>query len=611
MKKEIERVKIDEIIKKDFQNLPTIEKKSVLGMRRNMFDGEMTDYSLGGINTSEIIKKSLNSNPVILDIGTGKGGVPTNLRKKFQINAFGIRGPSDTKSEDYIYEVDIHNLSKETCFESVKFDFIFSNMTFFHLADPIKALQEAYLKLKPNGIMLINNLVIPGISATDFAFILEWMKKEGYCITYICKPGINYEMDISSTLVIKKLPDKHQLSFPLKITGIDNEELPKVIYSSTIPLPSFPKTELNHTYNQLKPQLDELAEKIELGIRPDEIGKFLSETFKKLQPLSNFPCELSALDSLKENFFYDEVISKTSAQNSTYCLERFIYIYQRNYKKNSKAPREDLIKTLTIMGHLDILGHANKLKFSHESKAMGLPELEKDFDEDIGEKTNLILKVLIPIPSGKLQTQTQTEAKKISSGIESSDHDIVTSQAISRQPENEITLGNQKSSTSQETPKDLNPETLPIPYSVAQRKLDYFKRSLISNLSALDPYRKNSMANFFAIPAEGYSDKLKLINYLTQSNSEQPMQESELLPFFKAIFEEIKIYYDCLCINCQGYFLQSKSRYLDNLENFFKDIGGLKALKADQVEELFKIITKSPALDFVLTASSHGMANNT
>ncbi|CAA9202062.1 class I SAM-dependent methyltransferase [Flavobacterium collinsii] len=108
--------------------------------------------------------------PTLLDVGTGTGVLLERLYETpgfenytfigidyYEDNVieandkFTERGLSDRIS---VKEGDAHYLD----FESETFDMVISRATLHHLVDPVKALQEKYRVLKPNGICLIHDM---------------------------------------------------------------------------------------------------------------------------------------------------------------------------------------------------------------------------------------------------------------------------------------------------------------------------------------------------------------------------------------------------------------------------------------------------------------------
>ncbi len=398
MKKKIDRAQVDQVTRDGFAELYELQKNPRIKM--NQFDGESEENEFGDFTTTQIVEKARLKKPVVLDIGSGiYGGVPRNLREKFEIEAFGILGPTDVKLPDYLHVADAHFLSQEQRFSSIEFDFIFSNMAFLHFFNPIQALQEAYLKLKTGGILLVNQLIIPGLSSVDFSLMLEDMKKQGYKITYLARSGIPY-MDLS-TFVIQKIDSKPTLSFPLEITDIGNkdDEDRKATYSLTKLLPC-PEEKGNDIYDSIKLNLKGSITFALVKIMPsyDKIKKFISleEIFRKLLPLANLlnPLPLSESNPLLLNVYHS-----ISASNKNY-LQGFLHIFSIDHPLRKEGySLDNFVEALMFVAHQDILSYKGNLKFNEEAVAMGLPAPEKSHYSE----TDSILKKLMTTDYEALQ----------------------------------------------------------------------------------------------------------------------------------------------------------------------------------------------------------------
>ncbi len=106
--------------------------------------------------------------------------------------------------------------------------------------------------------------------------------------------------------------------------------------------------------------------------------------------------------------------------------------------------------------------------------------------------------------------------------------------------------------------------------SKKQESLIKFLQGLKNELEKLSGYRNNFLGRFFCVPAKGFEEKRELISYLTEHRIfKENFPDEELEEIFKGILQEIKLYHDLLCVNSQGIFTTAKSRYLNQLENYF------------------------------------------
>lgn len=119
----------------------------------------------------------------ILDVGTGTARIPiaiAQMRPSWQITAIdlsknmlliGARNVEASKLQAKI-KLELAD-AKKMPYENEYFDMVISNSIVHHLPDPLPFFQEVKRVLKPNGALLIRDLIRPSDEATMEALVAE------------------------------------------------------------------------------------------------------------------------------------------------------------------------------------------------------------------------------------------------------------------------------------------------------------------------------------------------------------------------------------------------------------------------------------------------------
>lgn len=155
-----------------------------------------------------------------LDIGCGQGDFIKAVNKPGSIQAYGITAPGVNVTHfpsDQIINCNAQELVKHMSNRQNTFDLIHSQMTFLHLTDPLGALSQAYLLLKPGGIMIIDAFKIPGLE-NNIPEINQYFKKKGIEALFIPEPDstLNGKVD---TVILRKTDQFPKLDLPVKYNG--------------------------------------------------------------------------------------------------------------------------------------------------------------------------------------------------------------------------------------------------------------------------------------------------------------------------------------------------------------------------------------------------------
>lgn len=167
----------------------------VLPLHQEMFDMKFHNYlyvgsadytfedrnaSLQGQSALKLAEQFSNKRFDVLDLGTGNGRFLKSLKDRFNnVNVLGataadFRNTRYASSEftipDNEYVVgNIENLNSLPSLQGKKFDFIVSHVTFRHLSDPIGVICQSYEFLKPDGLLILDDFRLNGISGEDYA----------------------------------------------------------------------------------------------------------------------------------------------------------------------------------------------------------------------------------------------------------------------------------------------------------------------------------------------------------------------------------------------------------------------------------------------------------
>jgi SAM-dependent methyltransferase len=167
----------------------------VLPLHKGMFESKYHNYlfvgseeytfddremSLVGQSAIEIAEQfSKKERFDALDLGTGNGRFLKSLKDRFNnVDVLGVTAADfrDTRyasnafripDEEYVVG-NIENLNQLPSLQDRKFDFITSHVTFRHLSDPVGVICQAYEFLKPNGLMILDEFTLNGISGEEY-----------------------------------------------------------------------------------------------------------------------------------------------------------------------------------------------------------------------------------------------------------------------------------------------------------------------------------------------------------------------------------------------------------------------------------------------------------
>ncbi|NGX37072.1 MAG: Trans-aconitate 2-methyltransferase [Chlamydiae bacterium] len=176
----------------------------VLPLHQGMFEGRSIHYlywgqdkdytfidsqgSVAGIKASKIAEEFASKKKfAVLDLGCGVGSFLQGLKERFpNVKVMGVTAadfrPTRYNSEglkipDEEYVVaNLENLNQIQALKGEKFDFIVSSVTFRHLSDPLGVLCQAYDLLNENGVLLVDDFRLNGISEDEY---LEIFKEAG------------------------------------------------------------------------------------------------------------------------------------------------------------------------------------------------------------------------------------------------------------------------------------------------------------------------------------------------------------------------------------------------------------------------------------------------
>ncbi|CAM2918597.1 Uncharacterised protein [Legionella steigerwaltii] len=191
------------------------------------------------LNTKNLIEEAAHERDItVLDIGTSNGTfVAANdtdlnkmLKHKHKVRVFGIsatdeRPPSGTiiPNEKYLTGnaeyLGTPGYEEFQTIASQQFDYIFSSKTFMHLVDPVGAIIQAYDKLKPGGILVIDEFTLKGCEGR-LQDIVTYLRKQGHCIAV----SLNDQKGTIEQFCIKKT--SKSLEFPLEYNGQELSYVP-------------------------------------------------------------------------------------------------------------------------------------------------------------------------------------------------------------------------------------------------------------------------------------------------------------------------------------------------------------------------------------------------
>ena len=144
---------------------------------------------------------------------------------------------------DGLFLMDAHDLSPN--FEPLSLDIIVSSKTLIHLVDPIKAIENWFMYLKPGGWLVVDQFITEGLSYEDKKKLLAYIKSKSLIsfikvvdrkesnFMFFENKRIFFGQDVSS-LILKKNDAHDTLNFPVERVDID---FSRVIYKLTEDIP--------------------------------------------------------------------------------------------------------------------------------------------------------------------------------------------------------------------------------------------------------------------------------------------------------------------------------------------------------------------------------------
>lgn len=151
------------------------------------------------VNVSATIQEKLTERDddkspyCVLDLGAGNFTLTDTMQAKLgdKVKMYGISASDIFRNHNKIideYHVINNAENLSSVFVNQEFDLIVSRATFIHLIDKVGSVIEAYKKLKPGGILMIDHLPIPGCES-HIQQIYAWLQNMGYAVTCECDNG--------------------------------------------------------------------------------------------------------------------------------------------------------------------------------------------------------------------------------------------------------------------------------------------------------------------------------------------------------------------------------------------------------------------------------------
>lgn len=181
------------------------------------------------VDTADVLARNMRASGLdVLDIGTGNGAFIRENQKKYPksrfvgITAAEMRTKAQREEDDGLrlnllsdeMSHHIHVYQKGNAeyltkiFPEKQFNVICSFSTFMHFADPVGAIREAYDRLKPGGVLIIDKFFIEGCT-DQLQAIIDYLKLDGYKIV-----GLTNGRYITN-FIIQKTDTKPTLEFPV------------------------------------------------------------------------------------------------------------------------------------------------------------------------------------------------------------------------------------------------------------------------------------------------------------------------------------------------------------------------------------------------------------
>lgn len=150
-----------------------------------IFDDHDSPGSAAGIKASKIAEEFANKQRfAVLDLGCGVGTFLQSLKERFpNVDVLGVSAADfrltrynseglQVPDAEYIV-ANLENLTQISALCGRKFDLIVSSVTFKHLSDPLGVLCQAYELLNENGILIVDQFRLNGISGEDYLRVFK------------------------------------------------------------------------------------------------------------------------------------------------------------------------------------------------------------------------------------------------------------------------------------------------------------------------------------------------------------------------------------------------------------------------------------------------------
>jgi len=142
-------------------------------------DYEYGDYSLCQILDTIKVEGKVQQ---LLELGCGCGRIFRSILQNFSTYFDGIavdaKRPTALNEPQYVIG-NAEMISEIPQLHDRRFKVIFSRATFRHFVDPLRAVIEAYEKLEKDGILLIDQVIFPGLHGYEKT-LLFWLNTNGY-----------------------------------------------------------------------------------------------------------------------------------------------------------------------------------------------------------------------------------------------------------------------------------------------------------------------------------------------------------------------------------------------------------------------------------------------
>jgi SAM-dependent methyltransferase len=160
-----------------------IHKNSAFAVVKAKTDYCYGKHSLGSILKHLLSKKTGTIN--VLDLGCGSGGVLLRMTFLFwdRVRIIGVdMVNSDELPDSRFIQGNIERLLEIDALKSQKFDLVCSSGVFNRLIDPLGALSFAYEKVKRGGLLLVDEVTLPGVIGAEHALLMD-LRKNKYSLS--------------------------------------------------------------------------------------------------------------------------------------------------------------------------------------------------------------------------------------------------------------------------------------------------------------------------------------------------------------------------------------------------------------------------------------------